>query len=367
MTDELKAARVTEAAIAATATELADLRGSLHAARAHLGEVEEERDSALQSLLEFAQIRTARTLRQQGDAQAAGGVGGDGGRVDDVVGGGGVVSGGESRSCAFSSDGGERRVQVYSVHGRIGSDRGGGGGGGGGGGNGIGSVVRSKEESVLRTRGSWNPAYAVNEEDGGDGGVGGLHDDTRSNVGAYEIVRERNGGAVHEDDLTFVQDAAREVREERGDGFDDGLRAVVVDDDADNVRHMSETETFSSSAGGALSSIPSVESSRLNEGDAWVHDTSDHVSAAAGSGDGGTDSGGEQECRVCGAPSSARRKLFDCRLSLGRLRVDAMEALRREGEAAEGAAAAAEDAIASRCERKAAEDSLAENVCQVRF
>lgn len=85
--------------------------------------------------------------------------------------------------------------------------------------------------------------------------------------------------------------------------------------------------------------------------------------SGGGSGRGGGE--GEHVCRVCGAPAPSFRKLFDCRLSLGRARVEVEESPALAVEAAEGAAAAAEDALASRCEQKAVEQSLVDSIREV--
>lgn len=94
-------------------------------------------------------------------------------------------------------------------------------------------------------------------------------------------------------------------------------------------------------------------------------DTSMH-SSVAGSiiGAGGVDAGGERVCSLCNARASASHKLFDTRQEQSRARVAVAEPRVRVLEAGENAAAASENARASRCDY-ALEAALEKNIDKV--
>ncbi|CAM9557244.1 unnamed protein product, partial [Laminaria digitata] len=84
--DAEKATTCTDAEVVRANARLVDTRNALSAAQARLDEIETERDSALKSLLEVAQARTAAVARpmlcyqDQGEiVGTGGGGGGDGG------------------------------------------------------------------------------------------------------------------------------------------------------------------------------------------------------------------------------------------------------------------------------------------------
>lgn len=198
---------------------------------------------------------------------------------------------------------------------------------------------------------------------GGMDNIGGIYiyDDSDGNSGARQ-----NGGAkggTEESQMLPGSDTDHIVHESKifTSAYKDtltmrrlaGNRGYGESKDA-NVQSSEETKTDSPEyMKASRSAFTTIGTTERENPKAWCLD---------GRGNKGQ---GEHVCSVCGTSAPTSRKLLDCRLSLGRMKVEVAKAHTRALEAAEETAAAAEDSMSSRHEKKALEASLAESVLEV--